>query len=399
VVFLNYTTMQMTAKIVYYGPGLCGKTTNLQYIHLKTAARSRGEMVSLETETDRTLFFDLLPLDVGVIGGMKVRLQLYTVPGQVFYNATRKLVLKNVDGVVFVADSQPAMLDANLESINNLKANLAELNLTLGEVPIAFQYNKRDIRNILPVETLNAELNPEGHPWFEAAALHGVGVFETLKAISRLSINSVRQKVGAEVSRARLAAVPTAAGSDRALDALVGEAPAAPETAPAEAAAEAAPPAETAPREPAAPASGAPEPTVEFAEEDTSEYNLRPVRTRDTLDIQAELEKLRAMAAAPAPRAAASAKHFQSPETSAVERRLQDMVGTYGAKQDIKRKASIEVPTDLLKGAGTLRVHLAFENGAGPEEIVRDAVVIRLGANKKLERISLHIDLEVKGKP
>ena len=150
-VFFNYTTMQMTAKIVYYGPGLCGKTTNLQYIHLKTAARSRGEMVSLETETDRTLFFDLLPLDVGVIGGMKVRLQLYTVPGQVFYNATRKLVLKSVDGVVFVADSQAAMEDANLESINNLKANLAEMNLSLAQVPIVFQYNKRDIRNILPV--------------------------------------------------------------------------------------------------------------------------------------------------------------------------------------------------------------------------------------------------------
>ena len=380
--FLNYTTMQMTAKIVYYGPGLCGKTTNLQYIHLKTAARSRGEMVSLETETDRTLFFDLLPLDVGVIGGMKVRLQLYTVPGQVFYNATRKLVLKNVDGVVFVADSQPAMLDANLESINNLKVNLAEMNLSLAEVPVAFQYNKRDLRNILPVETLNAELNPEGHAWFEAAALHGVGVFETLKAISRLAITSVRQKVGPDVSRAKLAAVPTAAASDRALDALAGEAPAAspiPETAPA-------------------PASAAPEPAVEFAEEDTSEYRLRPVRTRDTLDIQAELEKLRALAAAPAPRAAAASR-FQSPETSAVERRLQDMVGTYGAKQDIKRKASIEVPADLLKGAGTMRVHLAFENGAGPEEIVRDAVVIRLGANRKLERISLHIDLEVKGKP
>ena len=133
-VFFNYTTMQLTAKIVYYGPGLCGKTTNLQYIHMKTAARSRGEMVSLETETDRTLFFDLLPLDVGVIGGMKVRLQLYTVPGQVFYNATRKLVLKSVDGVVFVADSQAAMEDANRESISNLEVNLAEIGLSLDEV-------------------------------------------------------------------------------------------------------------------------------------------------------------------------------------------------------------------------------------------------------------------------
>jgi signal recognition particle receptor subunit beta len=395
VVFLNYTTMQMTAKIVYYGPGLCGKTTNLQHIHLKTAARSRGEMVSLETETDRTLFFDLLPLDVGVIGGMKVRLQLYTVPGQVFYNATRKLVLKNVDGVVFVADSQPAMVDANLESISNLKANLAEMGLTLAQVPIVFQYNKRDLRNILPLETMNEELNPDGHPWFEAAALHGIGVFETLKAISRLAITSVRQKVGTDVSRARLAAVPTAAGSDRALDALVAEPPAAP----AEAVPGEAPPPEEGRGEPAAsPAAGAEaaaEPNVEFAEEDTSEYRLRPVRTRDTLDIHAELEKLRAMAAAPAPRAE---PRYKSPETSAVERRLQDMIGGSGARQDVKRKATIDVPTGLLKSAGVLRLHLAFENGSGSEEVVRDAIVIRLGDNKKLERLSLHIDLEVKGK-
>src|SRR4051812_36199193 len=133
-VFFNYTTMQMTAKIVYYGPGLCGKTTNLHWIHNKTAGGSRGEMISLETETDRTLFFDLLPLDVGIIGGMKVRLQLYTVPGQVFYNATRKLVLKGVDGVVFVADSQKVALDANVESLSNLRANFAELGLTVEQV-------------------------------------------------------------------------------------------------------------------------------------------------------------------------------------------------------------------------------------------------------------------------
>src|SRR5262245_18810583 len=170
--------MQMTAKIVYYGPGLGGKTTNLQHIHKKTAPRSRGEMISLETETDRTLFFDLLPLDVGVVGNMKVRLQLYTVPGQVFYNATRKLVLKGADGIVFVADSQIAMLDANVESLRNLEANLAEMKLELGHIPIVFQYNKRDLRNIHPVEKLDATLNPIGAPSFEAAARHGIGVFE-----------------------------------------------------------------------------------------------------------------------------------------------------------------------------------------------------------------------------
>src|ERR671922_1663307 len=141
--FINYAAREINCKIVYYGPGLCGKTTNLQWIHAKTAPKSRGEMVSLETETDRTLFFDLLPLEVGVIGGMKVRLQLYTVPGQVFYNATRKLVLKGVDGVVFVADSQAAAMDANIESLNNLRTNLAELGQRLDQVPLVFQYNKR----------------------------------------------------------------------------------------------------------------------------------------------------------------------------------------------------------------------------------------------------------------
>src|SRR5436309_4089244 len=141
--------MQMTAKIVYYGPGLCGKTTNLQAIHQKTAPQSRGEMVSLETETDRTLFFDLLPLDVGVIGGFKTRIQLYTVPGQVFYNTTRKLVLKGVDGIVFVADSQRAMKDANVESLANLKTNLGEIGIKLDDLPVVFQYNKRDLSDIL----------------------------------------------------------------------------------------------------------------------------------------------------------------------------------------------------------------------------------------------------------
>src|SRR5512145_2890332 len=144
-VFFNYATMQMAAKIVYYGPGLCGKTTNLHHIYAKTAAGSRGEMVSLETETDRTLFFDLLPIDVGTIGGFTTRIQLYTVPGQVFYNTTRKLVLKGVDGVVFVADSQTPMLQANLDSLRNLEENLAEMGLALDAIPVVVQYNKRDL--------------------------------------------------------------------------------------------------------------------------------------------------------------------------------------------------------------------------------------------------------------
>ena len=197
-VFFNYTTMQVSAKIVYYGPGLCGKTTNLQQIHGRTDPGSRGEMVSLETEADRTLFFDLLPLEVGTIGGMRVRLQLYTVPGQVFYNTTRKLVLKGVDGIVFVADSQEPMLDANMESLTNLRRNMEELNQPLERIPFLFQYNKRDLRNIHTVDTLNRHLNREGFEVHEGAALHGVGVFETLKAISRKTLAAVHRKISGE---------------------------------------------------------------------------------------------------------------------------------------------------------------------------------------------------------
>jgi signal recognition particle receptor subunit beta len=195
-VFFNYATMQMAAKIVYYGPGLCGKTTNLHYIYSRTSPGSRGEMVSLETETDRTLFFDLLPLDVGVIGGFRTRVQLYTVPGQVFYNTTRKLVLKGVDGIVFVADSQKAMKEANVESLNNLRTNLAEIGLQLEELPLVFQYNKRDLSNILSMEDLDTSLNPhKASESYEACAVLGQGVFETLKAISKLTLRSLKKRM------------------------------------------------------------------------------------------------------------------------------------------------------------------------------------------------------------
>src|SRR5262245_35445257 len=195
-VFFNYATMQMAAKVVYYGPGLCGKTTNLHHIYGRTAPGSRGEMVSLETETDRTLFFDLLPLDVGVIGGFKTRVQLYTVPGQVFYNTTRKLVLKGVDGIVFVADSQRAMKDANVESLANLKTNLAEIGIKIEDIPLVFQYNKRDLANILSLEELEQSLNAnKSCESYEACAVLGQGVFETLKAISRLTLRSLKKRM------------------------------------------------------------------------------------------------------------------------------------------------------------------------------------------------------------
>ncbi|MEA2237184.1 MAG: mutual gliding-motility protein MglA [Thermoanaerobaculia bacterium] len=198
-VFFNYATMQMAAKIVYYGPGLCGKTTNLHHIYAKTSPQSRGEMVSLETETDRTLFFDLLPIDVGVIGGFKTRLQLYTIPGQVFYNTTRKLVLKGVDGLVFVADSQVAMLDANLESFKNLRENLGEIGLSIDEIPLVLQVNKRDLPNIAAAETVVDVIDPERkYDWVEAVASRGDGVFETLKVISKLTLRTLRRRMTGE---------------------------------------------------------------------------------------------------------------------------------------------------------------------------------------------------------
>jgi len=369
-VFLNYTAMQMTAKIVYYGPGLCGKTTNLAWIHGRTAPGSRGDMVSLETEADRTLFFDLLPLDVGVIGGMKVRLQLYTVPGQVFYNATRRLVLKGVDGVVFVADSQAPAAEPNEESLSNLKQNLEELGLDLHSVPLVFQYNKRDLRNILPIAALQQALNPAGAPSFEAAAVHGVGVFETLKEISRLSLDSIRAKVAEE----RHSGV---AG-------LARRAPA-PDT-PA-----AAPPPPTA--EPPAADPALMEPlAVEFAEEDTDKLSVRAVRTRGSLDVGKELEKLRAITAESKMRAPTAVKDRD------VDKLFRDLMAPGGeAGQQIERKASLEVPEHLLKGLTDLRIHLGFDRD-GREEILRDAVRVTLVRTRRLNRLHLQLDLDLKGK-
>jgi small GTP-binding protein len=194
-VFFNHATRQMTAKIVYYGPGLCGKTTNLNTIYGKTSQKARGEMVSLNTETDRTLFFDLLPMDVGMVGGFKTKLQLYTVPGQVFYNSTRKLVLKGVDGIVFVVDSQTPMLDACKESYLNLEENLRELGLNLADIPMVFQWNKRDLKNVRSVEELEAVFNSRGAPTFQCVASDGTGVFETLRGITKLALTHIKTHV------------------------------------------------------------------------------------------------------------------------------------------------------------------------------------------------------------
>ena len=185
---VNYATREITCKIVYYGPGRSGKTTNLHYIYSQVPSDRKGQMVSLATQTDRTLFFDFLPLDLGTISGFTTRFQLYTVPGQVYYQTTRRLVLQGADGVVFVADSQSRQLEENIESLQDLHANLAEHGVDARSVPLVLQYNKRDLPPdlLLPVPALEDALNFRGVPSFEADALHGAGVFETLRAISEL---------------------------------------------------------------------------------------------------------------------------------------------------------------------------------------------------------------------
>jgi signal recognition particle receptor subunit beta len=408
VVFFNYTTMQVSAKIVYYGPGLCGKTTNLQQIHGRTDPGSRGEMVSLETEADRTLFFDLLPLEVGTIGGMRVRLQLYTVPGQVFYNTTRKLVLKGVDGIVFVADSQEPMLDANMESLTNLRRNLEELNQPLEKIPFLFQYNKRDLRNILTVDTLNRHLNREGFDVYEGAALHGVGVFETLKAISRKTLAAVHRKISGEEEpppsvRRKVEATPGRAAeepsayrekaktpathpSDRLFAELredldpeavdineppVIEAEAIPETEPDEA-----PPETIA----VAPESNTAEVKVEFALNpavagdgtNVAKGKVRKVETQSRVDIERELEKLRRVAFG-------GARGKKSESTPPLV---------------LSGKGSAQIPADALAKASGVVVDLRLVS-EGSSHSSPGVVRIELPPREKGARTRLRLEIEI----
>jgi signal recognition particle receptor subunit beta len=189
--FINYASREINCKIVYYGPGLCGKTTNLQYIYDKTNPNAKGKLISLATETDRTLFFDFLPLELGTVRGFKTRFHLYTVPGQVFYDASRKLILKGVDGVIFVADSQVERMDANVEAIENLVVNLKSQGYDLNNIPYVLQINKRDLPNVAPVDEMKRLLIRRTEPVYEAVAPKGIGVFETLKGVAKLVLSEL----------------------------------------------------------------------------------------------------------------------------------------------------------------------------------------------------------------
>ncbi|MEJ2720350.1 MAG: GTPase domain-containing protein [bacterium] len=190
---INYSSREINCKIVYYGPGLCGKTTNIQYVYNKVAPETKGKLITLATEMDRTLFFDFLPLELGTVRGFKTRFHLYTVPGQVYYDASRKLILRGVDGIVFVADSQSSRYDANIESLYNLHENLEEYNLHVDDLPFVIQYNKRDMPDIIGLGDLEEELNPEGFPSLEAVAIKGVGVFDTLKTVAKGILQKLSQ--------------------------------------------------------------------------------------------------------------------------------------------------------------------------------------------------------------
>lgn len=393
-VFFNYATMQMAAKIVYYGPGLCGKTTNLHHIYAKTSPGSRGEMVSLETETDRTLFFDLLPIDVGVIGGFKTRLQLYTIPGQVFYNTTRKLVLKGVDGLVFVADSQQAMFDANLDSFRNLRENLAEIGLNLDDIPLVLQLNKRDLPNVAPVDSLLDALDPERkYEYIEAVAATGTGVFETLKLISKLTLRTLRRRMTgeeparpagrglAEVAQFRVKkeakpeAASPASGSYEDIQNFAAElAPAAPEPP--------APPSQ--PEEVLEPvAAGFNAPPAESGEPGSATAPAAPasppvktVKVRSTIDVMAELEALRKRATQIVPKAK---KETAGPAARSIGR-------------EIHKAINLSVPPETLSRARAMRVTVSFENNG--EVVHEQSEKVDLGDTTGAGAVSANVRID-----
>jgi signal recognition particle receptor subunit beta len=444
-VFFNYATMQMAAKIVYYGPGLCGKTTNLHVIYGRTAPTSRGEMVCLETETDRTLFFDLLPLDVGIIGGFKTRLQLYTVPGQVFYNTTRKLVLKDVDGIVFVADSQRPMQEPNAASLRNLRENLAEIGVSLDATPRVFQYNKRDLADVLTLDEMNDALNPDrSTEWYEASATNGTGVFETLKAISKLTLRSLKGRMAVEQRRPAVVAsastpVPQpmmsskASGIGAAVDLMatgsaVASAPAASrdgfdstisrlkrfqENARQQARDETEGPDSPAETSPALPAVTAPFDAATIPQGDDgggevsfaeilpppneppidSSASVKHVRVRSNVDILSELEKLRKVATQRPALSSASRKSKSAADVS-----LDDLLGsTRNHKRDVAQSFDLQVPRDTLAKTRHVTVGLSFGDGDGAALGSERRFAVDFAGLKDVNKLLLSLKFHVKG--
>jgi signal recognition particle receptor subunit beta len=385
-VFFNYSTMQMAAKVVYYGPGLCGKTTNLHFIYGHTTSDSRGEMVSLETETDRTLFFDLLPIDVGSIAGFNTRIQLYTVPGQVFYNTTRKLVLKGVDGIVFVADSQRAMLQANAEAFRNLEENLAEMGLSADTLPLVLQYNKRDLPDILSVQELNEALNRGNWPQVEACAVSGVGVFETLKEISRVTLLSLKKRLSRPEAQA---APPKPPGPPRppaqAPAPAPAEAAAPPPPPPIARAVSAAHPVVAPPPPPGPPVLPQPAPRLTTpAAPPPPPVSPKPAAARKgSLDVLGELEKLRQGTKAPAPAAAAAA---------AVK-----AAGTNG-RHELSRNVEMNLKRSDLQRAKRVLISFQVEDDQNQVmDSVRD-LPVEITDAASLEKLLLHFNIALNAK-
>jgi len=279
---INFAQKSVTVKIVYYGPGMSGKTTNLEVVHQRAPDGSRGDLTSISTDGDRTLFFDFMPLDLGTVAGMKTQFQIYTVPGQVYYNSTRKLVLQGVDGVIFVADSSASMLEENLESLRNLEENLAEYGKDLGTMPMVVQYNKRDLPDALPMDELERALNPMARPSFEAVANTGQGVFPTLKALAAVVLDSIHERTGGGSSTAPPASQPVASAGS----AQVAEAPMSTQEAPGSPVSAAQTPA--APEPAAAQHTAHAQSTVPEPPSAPAEPVMDPVGMQDSMQLQRE---------------------------------------------------------------------------------------------------------------
>lgn len=421
---VNKAVNEITLKLVYYGPGLCGKTTNLERIHADSKLQNKGKLLSMSTETDRTLFFDFMPMELGTVGGQKIRVQLYTVPGQVFYNTTRKLVLKGVDGIVFVADSQRAMVDADVGSFQNLRENLMEIGLELDEIPLVIQLNKRDLPNVADAAEVASRIDPAGaYEAVPASAMTGEGVFETLKVISKLTLRTLRKRMmgdqapraaapasrhGAfhvrEVPRPRQHATipppePTAPPVVRPEPFPEALAPADPEpevAARVETELAEPEPMESGPAEPMvdhmtladldadliaeAPIPSPPEPRIEtpFVQPDlepdlepapAAAPEVRRLKVRSSIDIMAELEQLRKRAT----------------QTSAARKHE-----TTGRAKEAARKVEIEVADETLSRSRRVRVELSFEDEGGTV-VKKESRTVDLDEETRLRTLTIDL--------